>query len=234
MGRMTKGELHQYDGKEGKKACVAFEGKIYDVSASKLWRNGVHVKTHNAGHDLSVAMKAAPHGPEVMERFEAVADLVEEKAARAAGTAMKTPGRLVTMILDQHPHPITVHFPIALSICAAFLALLSLFIHNHALEKAALYNMVFAALATPASIFTGMLSWYYNYGGIWTHIYRMKTFLSIVLVLLFAVALVVHFIFLASGGSGGFWYWLYVISVLCMAPTVMGLGYYGGKITFHS
>ena len=94
MGRMTKGELHQYDGKEGKKACVAFEGKIYDVSASKLWRNGVHVKTHNAGHDLSVAMKAAPHGPEVMERFEAVADLVEEKAARAAGTAMKTPGRL--------------------------------------------------------------------------------------------------------------------------------------------
>lgn len=234
MAQMSKDELHQFDGKEGNKAYVAFEGKIYDFTESKLWRNGVHLKTHHAGHDLTMAMKAAPHGPEVMERFESVAELIEEKAVEAAKPAMKTPGRLATMILDQHPHPISVHFPIALSISAAFLAILSLYIPNQALEKAALYNMIFAAVTTPASIFTGVLSWYYNYGGIWTHIYRMKTLLSIVLVALFAVALIVHFGFLTSGQNDGFWHWLYAISVLFTAPTVMGLGYYGGKITFPS
>ena len=234
MGRMTKDELHQYDGKEGNKACVGFKGKIYDLTGSKLWRNGFHLKTHHAGHDLTVAMRAAPHGPEVMERFEAVAELVEEKAVEAAEPALKTPGKLATMILDQHPHPISVHFPIALSISAAFLSILSLYIPNHALEKAAFYNMIFAAVTAPASIFTGVLSWYYNYGGIWTHIYRMKTLFSIILVVLFAVALIVRFGFLASGENGGFWYWLYIMSVLFMAPTAMGLGYYGGKITFPS
>jgi len=234
MGQMNKDELHQYSGKEGTKAYVAFEGKVYDVTQSKLWRNGVHLKTHHAGHDLTMAMKAAPHGPEVMERFEAAAELVEEKAAQASSSALKTPGRLVTMILDRHPHPISVHFPIALSISAAFLAILSLWINNHALEKAAFYNMIFAVVATPASIFTGFLSWYYNYGGIWTHIYRMKTYLSIILLILFAVALIVHFAFPASGENGGFRYWCYTISILFMAPTVLGLGYYGGKITFPS
>jgi predicted heme/steroid binding protein/uncharacterized membrane protein len=234
MGQMTKDELHQYDGKEGNKAYVAFEGKIYDLTGSKLWKNGVHLKTHHAGHDLTVAMKAAPHGPQVMERYEAVAELVEEKAVEAAKPALKTPGKLATMILDRHPHPILVHFPIALSISAAFLSILSLYISNHVLEKAAFYNMIFAAVTTPVSIFTGVLSWYYNYSGIWTHIYRMKTLLSIVLVVLFAAALIVHFGFLTSGENVGFWYWLYTISVLFMAPTVMGLGYYGGKITFPS
>jgi len=62
----------------------------------------------------------------------------------------------------------------------------------------------------------------------------MKILLSIVLMVLFAAALIVHFGFLTSGENGGFWYWLYTMSVLFMAPTVMGLGYYGGKITFPS
>lgn len=234
MGQMTKDELHQYDGKQGNKAYVGFEGKIYDLTGSKLWKNGVHLKTHHAGHDLTVAMKAAPHGPQVMERYEAVAELVEEKAVEAAKPALKTPGKLATMILDRRPHPTSVHFPIALSISAVFLSILSLYIPNHALEKVAFYNMIFAAVTTPVSIFTGVLSWYYNYSGIWTHIYRMKILLSIVLVVLFAVALIVHFGFLANGENGGFWYWLYTMSVLFMAPTVMGLGYYGGKITFPS
>jgi len=101
MGQMTKDELHQYDGKQGNKAYVAFEGKIYDLTGSKLWKNGVHLKTHHAGHDLTLAMKAAPHGPQVMERYEAVAELVEEKAVEAAKPALKTPGKLATMILDR-------------------------------------------------------------------------------------------------------------------------------------
>ena len=234
MADMTREELHRGDGKEGNKAYVAFEGRVYDVTGSKLWRNGVHLKTHHAGHDLTLAMKAAPHGPEVMARFEAIAGLVEEKKVAETGPLFKTPPPWVTSILDRHPHPISVHFPIALCISAAFLSLLSLYTDDPTLERAAMYNMILAALSTPVSIFTGLLSWYYNYNGIWTHIYRMKTYLSILLVILLAVALVARFGFLNGSETEGFWYWLYTATVLAMAPTVMGLGYYGGKITFPS
>ena len=234
MDKMDKAELQQHDGKEGRRTLVAFNGKIYDVTDSKLWRNGVHLKTHHAGNDLTHAMKAAPHGPEVMERYLAIAELVEEKVTVARPTAMKTPSPLVAWILSQHPHPMSVHFPIALCIMASVMTLLSLYVHEPALQKAALYNMIFAALATPGSVVTGLLSWYYNYSGIWTHIYRMKTLLSIILAVLLTFALTIHFAFLPGSAPGGLWYWLYTWIVLAMAPTVMGLGYYGGKITFPS
>jgi uncharacterized membrane protein len=194
----------------------------------------LHLKTHHAGHDLTLAMKAAPHGPEVMQRYEAIADLVEGKKPAPSGPLFKTPSPMVAMILDRHPHPISVHFPIALCVSAAFLAGLSLFVTDPALERAVTYNLILAALSTPVSIFTGLLSWYYNYNGIWTHIYRMKTYLSIILVILFVVVLVARFGFLSGSETGRFWYWIHTATVLAMAPTVMGLGYYGGKITFPS
>lgn len=232
MSEISKDELHGYDGKEDNKSYVAYEGKVYDVTDSKLWRNGVHVKTHHAGHDLTRAMAAAPHGPEVMDRFEVIADLVEEKAGGAGESAIKEPPGWVELILGQHPHPISVHFPIAMCIAASLFTFMGFFIDEPALEKAALYNMIIAALSTPVSIFTGVLSWYYNYSGIWTHIYRMKTYLSILLVVELTVALVVHYFLSGSGGET--WFWVYTVTVLVMAPTVMGLGYYGGKITFPS
>jgi predicted heme/steroid binding protein/uncharacterized membrane protein len=231
MTDKTPGELHEYDGKEDRRAYVAYDGKIYDVTESKLWRQGVHVKTHHAGHDLTRAMAAAPHGPEVMERFEQIGDLVEEQAADDSSTAIKTPPKWAEMILDRHPHPISVHFPIAFCISAALFTFLGLFIEEPTLETATVYNLILAVLFTPVSIFTGLLSWYYNYSGIWTHIYRMKTYLSILLVLEYIVLLTVK---LAFADSGGVWDWVYIVTVLGTAPTVMALGYYGGKITFPS
>ncbi|MBW7996357.1 MAG: hypothetical protein FVQ81_07295 [Candidatus Glassbacteria bacterium] len=232
MSDMTKEELHEYDGKDEQKSYIAYEGKVYDVTDSKLWRNGTHVKTHHAGHDLTRAMAAAPHGPEVMERFQALAELVEEKESLGGESAIKTSPGWVELILTGHPHPIAVHFPIALCIAAALLAFLGLFIDEPTLEKAAHYNMLIAVLSTPVAISTGVLSWYYNYSGIWTHIYRMKTYLSILLVVEFIVALVVHCFFM--GADGELWFWVYTVTVLAMAPTVMALGFYGGKITFPS
>ena len=231
MSEMTRDELHGYDGKEENKSYVGYEGKIYDVTDSKLWRNGVHVKTHHAGHDLTRAMAAAPHGPEVMERFETIAELVEEKKAGEAESAIKSPPRWAERILDEHPHPISVHFPIALCIAAALFSFLALFVDNEVLEAAAYYNLIIAMLSTPVAIFTGVLSWYYNYSGIWTHIYRMKTYLSILLVVEFGVVLALKYM-LGGGSEVGFW--VYTVTVLAMAPTVMALGYYGGKITFPS
>lgn len=74
---LTIEELHSFDGKEGRPAYVCFKGKIYDVSKSKLWKEGSHLKKHLAGHDLTEALKTAPHGEEKLLLMPIVGKLVE-------------------------------------------------------------------------------------------------------------------------------------------------------------
>jgi predicted heme/steroid binding protein/uncharacterized membrane protein len=61
-GGFTLESLASYDGKEGRPACFAFEGKVYDATQSPVWKQGVHMGRHNAGEDLTE--KLAPHGRE--------------------------------------------------------------------------------------------------------------------------------------------------------------------------
>jgi len=58
--------LSGYDGKEGRPAYVAFQGKAYDVTGLKLWKGGMHIK-HRAGEDLTDALGKAPHGEEKLD-----------------------------------------------------------------------------------------------------------------------------------------------------------------------
>jgi len=67
--------LSQYDGKEGRPAYFAYNGRVLNVSASKLWKNGLHVGKHQAGGDLSEALKLAPHGEEKVLQMPVVAEL---------------------------------------------------------------------------------------------------------------------------------------------------------------
>jgi len=63
-GELTLDDLASYDGKDGRPAWFAFEGRIYDATQSKLWRQGTHMGRHTAGSDLTEALKLAPHGRE--------------------------------------------------------------------------------------------------------------------------------------------------------------------------
>lgn len=69
MKKFTEGELAQYNGKNGNPAYVAYKGKVYDVTASFLWKNGIHQVLHNAGIDLTNALEQAPHGANMLEKF---------------------------------------------------------------------------------------------------------------------------------------------------------------------
>jgi len=51
---------------------IAHDGKVYDVSASKMWKTGLHMKRHQSGADLTEEIKGAPHGTEVLERVPQV------------------------------------------------------------------------------------------------------------------------------------------------------------------
>ena len=68
------------DGKDGRPAHVIFEDWVYDVTDSKMWKNGIHMKRHFAGADLSASLKNAPHGPEVLERVKDLGSVEAQKA----------------------------------------------------------------------------------------------------------------------------------------------------------
>jgi predicted heme/steroid binding protein len=61
----TERELQQFDGTRGKPAYIACHGVVYDVSASALWRGGLHRDLHYAGIDLTRTLRKAPHTSEV-------------------------------------------------------------------------------------------------------------------------------------------------------------------------
>jgi predicted heme/steroid binding protein len=70
-------ELRRYDGYSAP-AYVAYHRRVFDVSGSALWRDGLHQGLHWAGQDLTSFLALAPHGPENLDRFPLVGELVED------------------------------------------------------------------------------------------------------------------------------------------------------------
>jgi predicted heme/steroid binding protein/uncharacterized membrane protein len=79
-GEMSEEELAFFDGKEGRRACFAYQGKIYDVTDSKLWKNGTHMARHNAGCDLTAMLLQAPHGESRVLSMPVAGSLVDRKS----------------------------------------------------------------------------------------------------------------------------------------------------------
>lgn len=68
----TLAELAEYDGKEGRKAYVAVDGMVYDVTDVGAWSGGTHQR-NEAGQDLSDEINnRSPHGLRVLEDLEIV------------------------------------------------------------------------------------------------------------------------------------------------------------------
>ena len=79
---LTPETLKQFDGQDGRPAYVAVEGKIYDITQSRLWRGGTHDPSHataSAGRDLTSLIHKSPHGVKELEKFPVVGRLVEEE-----------------------------------------------------------------------------------------------------------------------------------------------------------
>lgn len=70
--KFTANELTENNGKNGKPAYIAFEGKVYDVSESPLWSDGDHMGLHEAGKDLTAEIELAPHRNETLQKVKQV------------------------------------------------------------------------------------------------------------------------------------------------------------------
>lgn len=75
---MTRKELAEFDGRNGRAAYVAVGGTIYDVTTSPRWKEGAHEEALQAGTDLTEALETAPHVKAVLERFPVVGQLEVE------------------------------------------------------------------------------------------------------------------------------------------------------------
>ncbi len=64
----THSQLALRNGQDKPQVWVAYSGIIYDVTESRLWRNGKHYE-HWAGQDLTAELADAPHTEVVFERF---------------------------------------------------------------------------------------------------------------------------------------------------------------------
>lgn len=71
----TRSQLALRNGSDKPEIWVAYDGVIYDVTDSWLWRNGQHYE-HWAGQDLTEELEDAPHGEWVFERFPVVGQLL--------------------------------------------------------------------------------------------------------------------------------------------------------------
>jgi predicted heme/steroid binding protein len=71
----TKNQLALRNGQDRPEIWVAYKGVIYDVTESRLWRNGKHYE-HWAGQDLTHELPDAPHTETVFERMKVVGRLV--------------------------------------------------------------------------------------------------------------------------------------------------------------
>ena len=80
-GDVTRANLGNFDGGEGRPAYFVHDSRVYDVSASAKWKGGRHFGKHNAGSDLTEAIAGAPHGTEVFEKVRFVGELQPDAGA---------------------------------------------------------------------------------------------------------------------------------------------------------
>ncbi|MEI7528019.1 MAG: cytochrome b5 domain-containing protein [Elusimicrobiota bacterium] len=88
----TAEELKKYNGLGGMPVYVAVDGIVYDLSRSKYWKTGEHMKMHAAGADLSSALhdqapKMIHKDGKILEKMPKVGVLVKDAPATAGKPA---------------------------------------------------------------------------------------------------------------------------------------------------
>jgi predicted heme/steroid binding protein/uncharacterized membrane protein len=243
--KFTRAELATFHGEDGRPAYVAYKGVVIDVSSSKLWRDGMHMKRHVAGQDLTEEILAAPHDVDVLDRFPRVGILEDEIIGVSSGEgprveppiARSVPG-FVARFLERHPffmrhpHPMTVHFPIVFFISAPLFTALALITGVTAFEVTAVNCLGAALLFSLVVIPTGLFTWWVNYGA-----QRIRAVtIKIVLSLLQFVMGLSAFIWRLSDPTvlrrGGGETVVYLMMVFSLLPMIIVVGWYGATLTF--
>jgi len=231
MKEFDSAELAQYNGENGQPIYIAHAGKVYDVSESKLWRNGVHMKRHSAGQNLTADIQAAPHAVDVLERYPQIGILKEEVVEQEMPTALAWLLKKIPM-LRRHPHPMTVHFPIVFAFSATVFTLLYLITGVKSFDTTALHCLGGGVIFTVVGITTGLYTWWLNYMAKMLKPVKIKIPLTIIMlvieIILFSWRVSVPHVLDSLQGPGI----LYLLLVLSLSVLVTIIGWNGASMTF--
>jgi predicted heme/steroid binding protein/uncharacterized membrane protein len=228
----TPDEVAQFRGENGNPVYIVHQGRVFDVSNSKLWKGGLHMGRHHAGKDLTTDFQSAPHGEEVLSRYPQVGVLKNEVVDQR-----KIPKIIAWLItkfpmLRRHPHPMTVHFPIVFAFSATMFNILYIATGIKAFEVTALHCVGAGILFTPVAIVTGLYTWWLNYLARPVKAVAIKQRISVILLVLQVIVFlwrlkVPHILASLNAGSA-----IYFVLVLSLLPLVTIIGWYGAKLTF--
>ncbi len=227
MKEFTSEELASFNGKEGNPIYISFEGRVYDVTKSRLWSKGLHMNRHPAGKDLSAEISAAPHGTEVLERYPQIGTIKKGPPEELKHLPLFLRNFLQRFpMIRQHPHPMVVHFPIALLMASSLFILLYFIFGDHSFETTGIYLLILGAISSPFAMATGLLTWWINYRLKLNYFVKRKIQLSILL-LIIEIILISWRISHPDPSHP-----IYFIMIILLTPSVALLGYYGGQLTF--
>ena len=71
LKEITLAQLALRNGQDKPDIWIAYKGQVYDVTDSRLWRQGKHYE-HWAGQDLTDELGDAPHTEEVFVKFKVI------------------------------------------------------------------------------------------------------------------------------------------------------------------
>lgn len=227
-------DLARADGREGRQALVAVDGKVYDVSASEKWPGGMHMRRHEAGTDLSADIAGAPHDRSVLDRFPVVGTY--EEAAKPERSGLRAS---VDQWLDRHPffrrhpHPAMVHVPIGLFLVAPAFLVIGMVFQSDRTEWASLCCAMTGLLAIPPAIASGYGTWWINYELVDSPIIRKKRRLAWATLVAGAVAIAFRLLLVRDPiAPSDPLAVLNLIFVVVLAIMIGFLGYLGGRLTF--
>lgn len=224
----TSEELKIYNGGNGKPAYVAVEGKVYDVSESQYWKNGIHHEMHHAGVDLTAELHTSPHGKEVFRDIIQIGVLPK-------GTKKQFPTFVETLlerypVLRRHPHPFLVHFPLAFLFGGAVFMLLNLFRPKMApFEHMAFIMLIMGIVFTPPAIVTGLWSWWVAYSLKTSPQVFYKILLSLIMFPVEIICLLMRIRHPFEKSRKG---WIYLGLMLFLAVDALIIGYFGGVLVY--
>jgi len=231
MKEFDEESLAQFDGKDGRPCYIAYGDRVIDVSASKLWKTGTHMKRHPAGTDLTAAIGAAPHTTDVLDKYPQVG-IFKKKTVESLLPAPLEALMERVPFLRRHPHPMVVHFPMVFSMAPVFFYLLYLLTGERSFETTALHCLAADILFIVPAIATGFLTWWVNYQAKPMKPVRIKIFASFILLAVAATAFLWRILCPEAFADFGTEAFMYFILLLSMAALVSIIGFFGGGLTF--
>lgn len=222
---MKREDVKNYNGEDGKPAYIIYDGKVYDVTESRLWKKGKHMGRHKAGEDMTSFISMAPHDAKVLEKVKYVCELEDDEVVEEKNEKLRAFYR------KYHPHPIFIHYPMGILYFGAFMLLLWLFTGQKSFELASYYALVVGTLSVYPAILSGILSWYINYERTLTIIFKNKLVFSGFLVVISTILSLLRIFFGDSLFASNI-YPLYIIGYFLTIPVMTFIAYNGGRITW--